>query len=188
MIKNNYKDDYSRFLRLNRKGRVVPDISYIGDYYVLPFDEKQKKKTGMYNLLGAVLLLAVQIVAGLVNQDSSRTFWIVYPYLFTFLPLAYLVAGAVRYLEAPLRMQKAHYETSIARIKHSCIGTMVLAGFSVVLDIVYMLLHHDAIHMGRELCYLGCHIFYLFLAAVYGRYYDRTYSGIVLEKSQNLPE
>jgi hypothetical protein len=188
MIKNNYKDDYSRFLRLNRKGRVVPDISYIGDYYVLPFDEKQKKQTGVYNLLGAGLLLAVQIVAGLLNQDSSRTFWIVYPYLFTFLPLAYMMAGAVRYLEVPLRMQKAHYETSIARIRHSCIGTMVLVGISVALDIVYMLLHRGTFHVGRELVYLGCHVIYLLLAAVYGRYYDRTYGGIVLEKSQNLPE
>jgi hypothetical protein len=188
MIKNNYKDDYSRFLRLNRKGKVVPDISYLGDYYVLPFDEKQKKRTGICNLLGAGLLLAIQIAAGLMNPDSSRTFWIVYPYLFTLLPLAYMIAGAVRYFEVPLRMQKAHYETSIARIKHSCIGTMVLAGISAVLDIVYMLVHRGDFHVGRELCYFGCQVVCLLAAAAYGRYYDRTYGGITIEKSQNLAE
>jgi hypothetical protein len=188
MIKNNYKDDYSRFLRLNRKGKVVPDISYLGDYYVLPFDGKQKKRTGICNLFGAVLLLAVQITAGLMNQDSSRTFWIVYPYLFSFLPLVYMIAGAAKYFEVPLRMQKAHYETSLLRIRRSCIGTIVLVGMSAALDLVYMLLHHDAIRMGRELCYLGCHVVYLLIAVMYGRYYDRTYGSIRIEKSQNLAE
>lgn len=166
----------------------MPDISYLGDYYVLPFDEKQKKRTGICNVLGVGLLLAVQIAEGLLNQDSSRTFWIVYPYLFTLLPLAYMIAGAVRYFEVPLRMQKAHYETSLLRIRHSCIGTMVLAGISAVLDIVYMLVHRGAFHMGRELCYLGCHVVYLVAAAAYGRYYDRTYGGIRIEKSRNSSE
>ena len=85
MLKNSFKDDYSRFLRLNGKGRVVDDICYIGDYYILPLDERQKKKTNLVNIGFAAVFFLIQIAMGMVNQDSSRTFWIVYPYLFIFL-------------------------------------------------------------------------------------------------------
>ena len=50
MIKNRFKDDYSQYTRLNGKGRVVEDICYTGDYYILPFNKEEKKKAGLVNL------------------------------------------------------------------------------------------------------------------------------------------
>lgn len=188
MIKNNYKDDYSRFLRLNGKGRVVPDISYTGDYYVLPFDEGKKKRTSLGNILFAILLFVIQFVEGMLNQDSSRTFWIVYPYLFVFLPLAYMIFGSVSYFGVPLRMQKAHYETSLARIHRSCIGAMVLVVISAVLDVIYMIVKRSSIRLGMELFYLLFHVLFLAAAFAYGKYYDRMYAGLTIEKSQNQLE
>lgn len=186
MLKNKYKDDYSRFLRLNGKGRVVPDISYTGDYYILPFEEGQKKKTAWGNLFFSVLLFGIQLLAGMLNQDSSRTFWIVYPYMFVFLPVAYMFLGAVSYFSVPLKMQKAHYETSLARLRHSCVGAMVLVGISGVLDIAYIILNRADLRIGMELGYLFLHVLFLLVAVFYGKYYDRMYGGIHLEKSQNL--
>lgn len=188
MIKNRYKDDYSRALKLNRRGRVVPDISYVGDYYVLPFDESQKKKCCWLNVLAAVLLFVIHLVEGMLNQDSSRTFWIVYPYLFVFLPVCYMFIGAVSFFGVPLRMQKAHYETSLLRIRHSCIGSMVLVGLSAILDVVYMVIHRSSVDFGKELLYFGFHALFLIAAFAYGKYYDRVYGGIVMEKSQNKLE
>lgn len=188
MINNKYKDDYSWFAKLNGKGRVVDDICYTGDYYVLPFDKEQKKKTNRVNIGYTVVLIALQIAAGMLNQDSSRTFWIVYPYLFIFLPLAYMFVGAVSYYSDPLRMQKAQYETGLARIRRSCIGAMVLTGISAVLDVVYIILHHAEIHMGREILYLLCHILFLAVAFMFGKYYDKTYGGLTTEKSEHKLE
>lgn len=188
MIKNNFKDDYSRFVRLNGKGRVVDDICYVGDYYVLPLDERQKRRTNRVNICFSVLFLLLQVVMGMVNQDSSRTFWIVYPYLFLFLPLAYFFVGAVSYCSDPLRMQKAQYETGLARMRRSCNGAMVLAVISAALDVVYMLLHHGEIRMGRELLYLLCHILFLAAVFLYGRYYNKAYRGLRVEKSEHKPE
>lgn len=188
MLKNKYKDDYSRFLRMNGKGRVVPDICYTGDYYILPFEESQKKKTAWVNLFFSVLLFAIQLFAGMLNQDSSRTFWIVYPYMFVFLPVAYMFLGAVTYFGVPHKMQKAHYETSLMRLRHSCVGAMILVGISGLLDIVYIIRNRGSIRMGMELCYLFLHVLFLLMAVLYGKYYDRTYGGIHLEKSKNLLE
>ena len=181
MLKNSFKDDYSRFLRLNGKGRVVDDICYIGDYYILPLDERQKKKTNLVNIGFAAVFFLIQIAMGMVNQDSSRTFWIVYPYLCIFLPVA-------SYWSDPLRMQKAQYETGIARMRRSCIGAAFLAVFSAVLDVIYMLQHLGSIRLGRELLYLLCHILFLAAAFLYGKYYNKAYGGLRIEKSEHKAE
>ena len=188
MIRNYYKDDYSQFMRLNGKGRVVDDICYVGDYYILPLDKEGKKKTNWVNTGFAAVLILIQTAAGMVNQDSSRTFWIVYPYLFIFLPLAYLFIGAVSYWSDPLKMQKAQYETGLARMKRSCIGSAVLMIISAALDVVYIFLHHAEIRMGRELLYLLCHILFLAAAFSYNRYYNKTYGGLRIEKSEHKAE
>ena len=166
MIKNRFKDDYSQYTRLSGKGRVVEDICYTGDYYILPFDKDKKKKTGLVNLGFALALMAVQIAAGMVNQDSSRTFWIVYPYLFVFLPAIYFLIGAVSFWGCPV----------------------VMAGIGMALELVYILLHHGDVRMERELLYLLCHGLLLAAGFLYGRYYNRTYSGLIIEPSANKAE
>lgn len=184
MIKNKYKDDYTKSARLNIGGRIVDDICYVGDYYILPFDENTKKKTNRMNLIFSMLLLGVQVTEGLLNTDSSRTFWIVFPYMFVFLPVFYMLVGSISYMGSPMKMQKAHYETGLVRIRRSCIGAMVLEGISAVLDIVYMILHFDQMAKGKEFLYLFCHILFLVVAFFYGKYYDQTYGEIVIEKTQ----
>ena len=188
MLRNQFKDDYSQFVRLSGKGRVVDDICYVGDYYVLPLDKAGKRKSNLANLGFAAVLMLIQVAAGMVNQDSSRTFWIVYPYLFIFLPLAYLFVGVFSSWGDPVRMQKAQYETGVARMRRSSIGAMALSAFSAVLDAVYMLLHHGEIRMGRELLYLSCHILFLSAAFLYGAYYNKTYGGLRIEKSESKLE
>ncbi len=177
-----------QFKRLSGKGRVVDDACYSGDYYVLPFDGNEeewkgwRKKTGMVNLAAAVFLLGIQVAAGMVNQDSSRTFWIVYPYLFLFPPLAYMFVGAAAYFGAPRRMQRVQYETGIARIRRSCRGAMALETLCAILDMVYIFLYFGEVRLERELLYLFCHILFLAAAFCYGRYYNRTYGGLRMDK------
>ncbi len=188
MIKNRFRDDYSQYTKLNGKGRVVDDICYTGDYYVLPFDREKKRKANLVNLGFALVLLAVQTAAGMVNQDSSRTFWIVYPYLFIFLSVAYFLIGAVSFRGHPVRMQQVQYETGIARIRRSGAGAVVMAGICMALELVYILIHHGEVRMDRELLYLLCHGLLLAAGFLYGRYYNRTYSGLIIEPSANKAE
>lgn len=183
MLKNRYKDDYTAVTYLDGNGRVVKGARYTGDFYVLPFTKDQKKKTGFVNLFFSLLLLGVFLAGGMVNQDSSHTVWIVFPYLFVFLPIGYLFVGTVSYFGVPVRMEKAAYEGSLARIRHSCLGVMVMASISGLLDILYLVLYHENIQIGRECLYLFCHILFLLTVAVYGRLYDRMYGKLTVEKA-----
>ena len=94
-----------------------------------------------------------------------------------------MLYGAVSYIGAPLRMHRAHYETGLLRMKRSCIGAMVLTGIGAVLDLVYMVLHRGGIRMGIECIYLIGHFLFLAVAFSFGKYYDRNYSGILIENA-----
>ncbi len=80
-------------------------------------------------------------------------------------------------------MHRAHYETGLLRMKRSCIGAMVLTGIGAVLDLVYMVLHRGEIRMGMECIYLICHFLFLAVAFFFGKYYDRNYSGVLIENA-----
>ena len=77
------------------KNAETPDEK---DFFILPFDQKKKHKMALVNLCFCFLFIALQIAAGLVNQASSRTAWIFYPYIVLFLPVAYFAFGAVTFV------------------------------------------------------------------------------------------
>ena len=91
MIKNPYQKDYLNELKQNRHGLLVTRTSYQGDFYVLPFDEQQKRRTGILNVSWTIALGVIELGMGLINPDSSRTAWIVLPYLFVILPHGYIL-------------------------------------------------------------------------------------------------
>lgn len=184
-MKNQYKDEYSFHPRLNDKGRIVDDICYVGDYYILPMDKKQKRKTTVINFVFAMLLMALQILNGCLNQDSSRTAWIVFPYLMIYVPMAYFFMGACTYAQAPVRMQKPYFERGMERMRRSCYGILLFTAVSAVLDIVYMVLHGADMHVGREAAYFLLHIVIVAVVLLFGRLYDRMYGSLYTEASDN---
>lgn len=178
-----YRDDYEKVTRLDGSGKLVKDYRYIGDYYVLPFDEHRKAKTAALNLLFSFLFVGLHVAAGIVNASSSHTFWIVFPYFFLFLPEAYMFVGVISYALAPVRMERADYMGSIVRMKHSCMAVLVLAGINMLLDLFYMIRYHAGIMLGRELFYFGCFAVLAALCVLYGFCYDRMFAGVAMEQN-----
>jgi hypothetical protein len=174
MIKNKYKDDYQK----TATGRY----SYTGKFYTLPFDEKTKEKCAWINLLTAVAFFVLEILAGLLNPDSSRTAWIVFPYFFLLLPTAYMAIGAIAFFGVPLRMERSQYQNSLIRIKRSTLAVLILAVVNLLLDGIYLILHFGEIHLVLEFLYFGCFAAILILGILYGRGYDRMYAGIVIDE------
>lgn len=185
MLKNRYRDDYTPTTYLDAKGKLVKGAVYNGDMYVLPLDAKQKRRTGFVNLGFSLLFVALFAAGGMVNQDSSHTFWIVFPYIFIFLPIGYFFLGAVSYLGNPVRMERAAYDGSLQRLRHSCLGAMVMTIISAALDILYLILYYDTIQVYLECVYLLFHILFLAAAVCYGKLYDRMYGGLTVEKSSH---
>lgn len=170
MLGNKFKDDYKKISEGKYK--------YIGNYYELPFDESQKKKTNWINLGFAVGFLIMMIFAGLVNQDSSRTFWVLFPYIFLFLPSAYMAIGAFSYWSVPLKMERADYIGSVIRLRHSATAIIVLSSINIILDFVFILLYHETVQIGKELIYMAGLAIMLAMGIFYGICYDKMFSKI----------
>ena len=182
MIKNKYKNDYKVSPRMDYKGRIVDDYYYTGEYYCLSFDEKQKKRTRIYNMLFLIAFVTVWMIAGLINQDSSRTAWILFPYFFLLLPMIYFFNGAFGYWSVPLRMEKALYDTALGRMHRSGIGIIVMAIINIILDVIFIGLNIQTINIISELLYIGCLILVLLIGFIFAKFYDKTYANIVIEK------
>lgn len=68
MIKNPYQKDYQNELKQNRHGLLVTRTSYQGDFYVLPFDEQQKRRTGILNVIWTIALWVIELGMGLITR------------------------------------------------------------------------------------------------------------------------
>lgn len=184
MLKNRYKDEYTNTSYVDANGRVRKSTIYNGNFYVLPVTEQQKKRYAWVNLLFALLTAGAFALGGCINPDSSRTAWIVFPYLCMFLPIGYLFIGAVSFFDAHLRMERAAYEGSLLRIMRSCRGILIMTALSALLDVLFIILYHGRIQLGKELLYLVSHLLIGGIVIGYGILYDRMYGQIVEEKNR----
>ncbi|MDO4650876.1 MAG: hypothetical protein Q4B26_19745 [Eubacteriales bacterium] len=153
--------------------------------YVLQMDQGQKKKSARNNLLFVVGIAVLQIAAGFLNQPSSRTFYVVYPYLVVFLPLIYAFLGVSTYYGATTRMSSRQYREGIQRIRRSLIGIMVLKMIGLILDLIFFIRNigefASAGQTSMEIAYLMLHLPVIVLIVMYARYYDKTYTQIQVE-------
>lgn len=173
MINNKYKKDYERI--------ETGQYKYVGRYYILPMTEIQKKKTNWFHAGFMSAFFVLLILAGLVNQDSSHTAWIVFPYLFLFLPSGYMAVGTFSYWNVHVRMQLSEYENSLMRLKKSCIAILVLSVFNILLDSIFLILHFSEINARKEGFYMLWLILLVILSIFYGKQYDRLYSNITID-------
>ncbi len=144
--------------------------------FVLDMGKTDKKKSSYINLMFVIGITAVWILAGMVNQDSSRTGWIVFLYLFTYLPLIYAFFGVAVYWESGIVMSCLQYQQGLVRIRRSLLAVLVMDVLGIVAELIYIILYRMEIHVIPELSYLLLHLPVIALAIIYGRYYDRTYA------------
>lgn len=176
-----YKDSYQKVTGIDAQGRMADQYAYVGGHYVLPFDERRKRATGWMQLALFAGQAGALGLAGMVNPDSSRTFYVVYPYLFVYLPLLFLLLGIVSYMGCGLRLQVDMYDKSIRRIRRSQWGVILMAALAAACDVAYLILNRGQVRLGRELLYLGGLIVVAALGIAYGKCYDRMFSGIILD-------
>ncbi len=147
--------------------------------YKLTFDEKKKKQTNWINFAFSVAFILVIICAGMINPDSSRTVWIVYPYLFTYLPVAFFLIGCINYGFAKTMMTDEVYQTGLMRIKHSVYAIFIMSGLDILLDLIYIIVNHANINVLHEVEYILFYPVMILIGLIFSKYYDRTYSNSV---------
>ena len=184
ILNNPYKGDYDHTPEVDKRGRFRDRFFYTGDLYVLPFDENEKKKTYLPCILYGIGMLCALILQGMINQSSSRTLWVVLPYFIQFLPALYYMLGIMEYVGAAPRMTRAQYDKGIARMHFCAVAIIVLAVISAGCDVTYLIIRRGEYETGKEILYLSMHLLTAGVAILFGRYYNRHFSGINIEKNK----
>lgn len=166
---------------------MIKNNKYLNDprVYVLAMSDSRKKQSSCVNLAFVLGISAFQLLAGMVNQDSSRTGWVVFLYLFTYLPLIYAFFGVFTYWSAGTTMTCLQYQHGLMRVKKSLLAVLAMDVIGIAFELLYMVLHRNGLHLVPELVYVLLHLPHIALVVGYGRYYDRTFASKVKEKNMN---
>lgn len=183
MLFNKYKDDYKQVQSIGLDGKLRTVTFYEGSYYKLPYDEKQLKKNKAVCFIFSVMFLLIYLGAGLINPDSSKTAWIVFPYFFLFLPIGFNLLGVFNLLGQKCRMEKAGYEESIIRMKRSSISILILAVLNIILDLIYIFINHKGLNFVIEISYIGILLLLILMVIAFGNKYDKMFGGVVLDSN-----
>lgn len=178
MLFNKYKDDYKKVQSIGLDGKLRTVTFYEGSYFELPYDEKQFKKNKIICAGFSMLFLLIFLGAGLINPDSSKTAWIVFPYFFLFLPIGFNLLGTFNLLGQKCRMEKAGYEESIIRLKKSSMAIMILAAVNIILDLIFICINHN-INFVIEFSYIAILLLLIASVIAFGVKYDKMFGGVI---------
>lgn len=161
MFKEKYKDD-------NR-------------YYKLDINETEKKKIKVQNWLYFLGMFFFWIMAGLVNQDSSRTFYVLFPYYFIFLPIIYFGYGVLNFSGIAVVMDGVAYDGSIRRMHRSGLGIIIWTGINILLDIIYIIVNFQTANLLKEIIYIVLLSGVIVVGSMFAKFYDKNYAKLASE-------
>ena len=129
------------------------------------------------------MFLLIYMVAGFINPDSSKTAWVVFPYIFIFLPIAFNILGVVNLFTLKTRMERSGYEESIIRMKNSSLTIMVLAIINILIDIIFIIKNFNKINFVIEISYILFLLILIITVIAFGKKYDKMFGGVVLNSN-----
>ena len=187
MRKKEIKELYDLEYETSESGKLIEKAVYIGDYFSFESKKYTKRKVTLGLLLGAIVLLGVIIVAGLLNTASSRNVFIGLPFIFTFLPIIYLFRGVFALMERPEPFTKVTYRNSIQRSMNCYKGLFVLFAYIVLASILYFLVKIHQIDWKNELFFVIFNITALLFSCFQIQYVSRVLKTIVSrEQTTNI--
>lgn len=144
-----YRNDY------RKKGNRY---EYTGQWYRTRLSEQDLRKTVLSSMILGILALGFYIGGMCLNNDGSRVAWVLLPFVFQLLPVAYVIAGSgALYLRirqngentsALVEIPQAHkkdlsradYEKQVKRPWRCSLGILILGCGSFVSDLIFIFL------------------------------------------------
>ena len=163
-----YTDDYEMVTTTDKAGNEKQEIVYRGDYYEVNLDQEGIVKFKKKNILLAAVIFVFHVLSGFLNTQGMFQFYIAFPYVFAFLPIFNLAAGAFRLPEEARKFQRKEVGSSFDRIKNSSKILLVLLGIGIVDEIIFLLFFTPGPPLGLDYFYLileilvGCAVYLQF--------------------------
>lgn len=149
-----YKLDYKVETELHENKKPTRQIIYTGNYYNLTMAEEETKNTRKIQLIYTIIISCFFISGGFLNNDGSRAFYIILPYVTMFIIIAYLIMGLIGLKNLSAKMEYAIYDKSILRINRTAKGIKWISSYLVIADIIFMISSRNTVNWKIELLFL----------------------------------
>lgn len=134
-----YIGDYEVVIQEDEKGREKGVAVYVGDYYEVNLDEAALRTFRRNSLILMALVVIGQIAAGFIANLGMYAFFVSLPYVFSFLPLYFLMDGGLRLPKEKRDLRREEAELIFKRMKTASRFLLPLLGVTVLGDLVFLL-------------------------------------------------
>ncbi|HEY9121552.1 MAG TPA: hypothetical protein VIM80_01015 [Brevefilum sp.] len=138
-----YADDYEIVYEDDGKGGEKKTARYIGQYFEIDVDQPALVRFKRTSLILTVIILLLHIAGGFISNRGMYAFYIVLPYVFTFLPLYFLVDSVLRIPKEKRALRRDEAELSFDRMKKSSIFLLIFLAMVAVGEIIFLLFFTD---------------------------------------------
>ena len=160
-----YIDDYEVVVQENEKGRSKREAVYVGDYYEINLDETEFRNFRHNSWLFLALIVIGQIGAGFVGNLGMYAFFVSLPYVFSFLPLYFLVDGSLRLPKEKRQFRRDEAERTFKRMKTATRFLLPLLAFTIVGELVFLIWLANAI-VWQEILFMAIELVLVFIVYI----------------------
>ncbi len=138
VARGKYRKDYE--YQIEKQGKKTKKtLIYKGKYYKLDIQKDELNKIKIKYSIFCLLTVLSFLFVGFQNTEGSRKFYIILPFIFTFLPIFYEIMGTIKFITNKPKMTALEYDTSIKRMKRSTIGILILSLSSSLGEIAFLI-------------------------------------------------
>ena len=149
-----YVDDYEIVIEEDEKGREKKKAVYRGNYYEVEIEKFSMAKFKWVNIVLFLVILALQIAGGFINNQGMYRFFIALPYVGIFLPLYFIATGVFRLPKENRKFRRDEVELSFNRVKKASTYLLILFGMLILGEVIFLIFFANNDYQ-LEYLYLG---------------------------------
>ena len=150
MFSRKYKEEYE----VRENGRKK-DVIYIGEYYSIQADDLKIQRLRLLYGITMLCLIVLFLIGGLLNNDGSRIFYVIVPYVCSIIPLFYMGLATVQFLRIHSEIQHIFYDLSVIRLKKTGAALIAFSVMTLIGDLIYFFTQFSQINLGMEIVFFG---------------------------------
>lgn len=134
-----YAEDYEIIYEDDGKGGEKKAARYIGNFFEIDIKGPDLVKFRRNSLILLAIVIMLHIAGGFIGNRSMYAFYIVLPYVFSFLPMYFLADGILRIPKEKKSYRRDEAELSFERMKKANIFLLIFLSMTVVGEIIYII-------------------------------------------------
>jgi hypothetical protein len=134
-----YADDYKIVYEDDGKGSEKKVARYIGNFFEIDIKGPKLVKFRRNSLILLAIVIMLHIAGGFIGNRGMYAFYIVLPYVFSFLPMYFLADGILRIPKEKKSYRRDEAELSFERMKKASTFLLIFLSMTVVGEIIYII-------------------------------------------------